>query len=58
MVRYWTTASEASQWGAWPQYAPEQQNVLRLMLPRSQVLRAGRFAEDHHCQFWDQTGIY
>jgi para-nitrobenzyl esterase len=58
MVRYWTTAGEASQWSDWPRYAPERQNVLRLMLPQSQVLRAGRFAEDHHCGFWEQTGIY
>ena len=58
MVRYWTTASEASQWREWPRYAPEQQNVLRLMLPQSTVLRSGRFAKDHHCGFWDQAGIY
>jgi len=58
MVRYWTTAGEASQWRDWPRYVPEQQNILRLMLPQSQVLRAGRFAEDHHCGFWDQAGIY
>jgi para-nitrobenzyl esterase len=58
MVRYWTTAREASQWEGWPQYAPEQQNVLRLMLPRPHVLSAGRFASEHHCGFWDQAGIY
>jgi para-nitrobenzyl esterase len=58
MVRYWTSASGASQWKDWPRYAPDQQNVLRLMLPQSQVLRAGRFTKDHHCGFWDQAGIY
>ena len=58
MVRYWTTASEASQWRDWPRYIPEQQNVLRLMLLQPQVLRSGRFADEHHCRFWDQSGIY
>jgi len=58
MVRYWATASEASQWSDWPRYTPEQQNVLRLMLPQSKVLAAGRFAKDHNCGFWDQAGIY
>ena len=58
MVRYWTTASEASQWREWPRYVPEEENVFRLMLPQPQVLQPGRFAKDHRCQFWDQTGIY
>jgi hypothetical protein len=58
MVRYWTTAREASQWKEWPRYTPEQPNVLRLMLPRPHVLPAGRFASEHHCGFWDHAGIY
>jgi para-nitrobenzyl esterase len=58
MVWYWTTVAGAGQWSFWPRYSPEQQNVLRLMLPTSEVLAAGRFARDHHCQFWDEAGIY
>ncbi len=54
MVRYWTTAHEASQWKGWPLYTPEQQNVLSLMLPRPHVLPVGRFASEHHCGFWGQ----
>lgn len=58
MVRYWTTLASADQWKNWPKYNVASQNVLRLMLPRSEVLATGRFARDHHCQFWDETGIY
>lgn len=58
MVRYWTTLASADQWKNWPKYDVASQNVLRLMLPRSEVLAAGRFARDHHCQFWDEIGIY
>ncbi|TCM46343.1 carboxylesterase type B [Rhizobium sp. PP-F2F-G48] len=58
MVRYWTTVANANQWEHWPKYDPSQQNVLRLKLPSSQVLPPGRFVADHHCNFWDQQGIY
>jgi para-nitrobenzyl esterase len=58
MVRYWTTVGAAPRWNGWPRYDAGQQNILRLMLPKGQVIHAERFAMDHHCGFWDQTGVY
>jgi para-nitrobenzyl esterase len=57
-VRYWTQLQQANGWHDWPKYNPQQENVLRLKTPQSHVLPAGRFAKDHHCGFWDQTGVY
>ena len=58
MVAYWTQLAKPAQWQGWRRYDVEQENIFRLMLPLSQTLPAGRFAKDHHCEFWDQTGVY
>lgn len=58
MVAYWAQPGKAAQWKAWGRYSADHDNVLRLMLPASHMLPQGRFAKDHRCEFWDQTGVY
>ena len=58
IVSYWTTVSNAGQWADWKPYDAKQENVFRLVQPLSYTLPAGRYADEHHCPFWDKTGVY
>ena len=57
-MSYWTTVSNAGQWADWKPYDAKQENVFRLVQPLSYTLPAGRYADEHHCPFWDKTGVY
>lgn len=58
MVRFWTSASMLDQIKpTWTPYDPAQQNYMTFVLPSAEM-KAQRFAQDHHCEFWDNIGIY
>jgi para-nitrobenzyl esterase len=57
MVKYWTSVDNASQWGSWQRYDAKQDNYIRLILPEPEMT-AGTFGREHHCEFWDGTGLY
>lgn len=58
MVGYFANVSELpSKEAEWPRFDPARENVMVFTLPASRVV-PGRFANAHHCEFWDQTGTY
>jgi hypothetical protein len=57
MVRYWTSVSGAAWWEAWPRYDLRDERLIRLMLPTSPIVPMSRFAQEHHCDFRDATGV-
>jgi len=56
MVKLWTQAHLASENHAqWPRFG-KQETVLKLVLPTP--VTTTDFGKTHHCDFWDQSGIY
>lgn len=41
----------------WPRYSAKADNFMTFALPKARVI-SGRFAGTHHCEFWDQQGLY
>jgi para-nitrobenzyl esterase len=41
----------------WPRFDPQLDNIMTFALPQARMV-SGRFAEFHHCGFWDRTGTY
>lgn len=56
MVAFFAGANSA-QTGPWPLYNPAQENVMTFVLPEARMI-SSRFAKQHHCAFWDKSGIY
>jgi len=42
---------------AWSPYDPRRDNFMNFALPEATMV-SGRFAQTHHCSFWDQAGTY
>lgn len=58
MIQLWTTADKAgTQNSKWQPFDPKKENYLTLRLPESKMVN-GKFRQQHHCDFWDSTGIY
>jgi para-nitrobenzyl esterase len=58
MVSYWSGAGKAATREAeWPRYSPAQDNYMSLTLPEARMT-SKTFGDAHHCEFWDQTGLY
>lgn len=58
MVTYWAQAGKAGEReNEWPRYSPKQDNVMSLVLP-GPVMKDGVFGREHHCDFWDDAGVY
>jgi len=58
MVRFWANAGDIDDVSqGWPQYDPAQSNYMTFVLPQP-VVRSMQFAREHHCDFWDNSGIY
>lgn len=58
MVGYFARISGLTANGkAWPQYDPAKDNYMTFSLPEGRVL-AGRFNREHHCDFWENAGIF
>lgn len=58
MVGYFSNlAGLVSREAPWPRFDPQQDSVMSFELPKARMV-TGRFAEAHHCAFWDQKGIY
>lgn len=58
MITYWSTpflASEREE--EWPRYDPAKDNFMTFILPEPRMIER-RFTKEHHCDFWDQSGIY
>lgn len=58
MAVYWTTVAQAKLWKNWQPYSAEKPQFLRLTLPYSQMTDIKNSVKEHHCDFWDQTGVY
>lgn len=58
MVGYFSNVAQLnSREKEWPKFDPEKLNFMTFNLPSSRMV-SGRFANAHHCAFWDKTGIY
>lgn len=58
MVGYFSNLSGiSSKEAAWPRFDPAKNNILSFELPQARMV-SGRFADAHHCGFWDKTGSY
>ncbi|MBN6067166.1 carboxylesterase family protein [Aggregatibacter actinomycetemcomitans] len=58
MIQLWTTADKAGTPSSkWQSFDPKKENYLTLRLPESKMVN-GQFRQQHHCDFWDKTGIY
>jgi carboxylesterase type B len=58
MVDYFAHVAQLpSREDRWPRFNPAQDNVMALALPTA-TMTTGRFAQTHHCGFWDQAGVY
>lgn len=55
---YWTTLNKAKDWAEWPKYKAGQGKIMQFQLPQGQLITAGTFAKEHHCEFWNQQGVY
>lgn len=58
MVSYFSTMAKMS--GSeqnWPRYSPKADNFMTFSLPEARMI-SGHFARIHHCEFWDQQGLY
>lgn len=58
MQHYWTHVADADSWTDWPQYDTEGGRLLQLQLSGNRMMDSERYAEQHHCAFWDQQGVY
>lgn len=50
-------AGMSSREKEWPRFDPKQNNIMTFALPEGRIV-SGKFAETHHCAFWDQKEIY
>lgn len=58
MVRYFAGMKKmTSRAEDWPRYSPTSDNYMTFALPKARMI-SGRFADAHHCTFWDQQGLY
>jgi para-nitrobenzyl esterase len=58
MVGYFANVAQLpSREAEWPRFDLNRDNVMTFALPSSSTV-SGRFADAHHCAFWDRTGIY
>ncbi|MEB6378996.1 carboxylesterase family protein [Leclercia adecarboxylata] len=58
MVSYFAAiAKMPSREQAWSRYSPQRDNYMTFALPAGSMI-SGRFADVHHCAFWDRQGIY
>ncbi|UCJ16143.1 carboxylesterase family protein [Pseudomonas sp. MM211] len=57
VAHFSNVAAVAGKQSDWPRFDPRQDNVMTFALPTAKVV-SGRFADTHHCEFWDQTGVY
>jgi len=58
MVSYFAHADAmASREKAWPRFDSQSDNFMTFSLPEPRVV-SGRFADAHHCAFWDKQGLY
>lgn len=58
MVDYFAHVAQLSSGKTdWPRFDPKQDNYMIFALPSASVV-TGRFADTHHCGFWDRTGVY
>lgn len=58
MQHYWTHVTDAANWTDWPQYDPEDGRLLQMQLSGNRMMDSERYAEQHHCAFWDRQGVY
>lgn len=58
MVNYFANLAKfPTQEEKWPRFNLKQDNVMTFALPGARVV-SGRFADAHHCAFWDRSGSY
>lgn len=58
MVNYFADmANISARQHHWPRFNPQSDNYMTFALPKARMI-SGRFAETHHCLFWDQQAIY
>jgi para-nitrobenzyl esterase len=58
MVGYFANvAGLSARENEWPRFDPKRDNIMTFALPQARLV-SGRFAEFHHCAFWDRTGTY
>lgn len=58
MVGYFSNlAGMGAREADWPRFDPTKDDVMSFELPKARMV-SGRFAQAHHCGFWDQKGIY
>jgi para-nitrobenzyl esterase len=58
MVGYFANvAGLSARENEWPRFDLKRDNIMTFALPQARLV-SGRFAEFHHCAFWDRTGTY
>jgi para-nitrobenzyl esterase len=58
MIGYFANVAQlAAGEPKWSRFDPKQDNFMTFVLPESRIV-SGRFADFHHCAFWDRTGVY
>lgn len=58
MVRFWVSASRASEWTDWSRFEGGHPGIMQFTLPENQRISATEFAKRHHCDFWNSMGVY
>jgi para-nitrobenzyl esterase len=58
MVGYFANVGQLSAGvGEWTRYDAQRDNVMTFSLPKAGMVD-GKYADFHHCGFWDRTGVY
>lgn len=58
MIGYWSNATNASNWKNWPQYHEAEQRLISFKPKNTDLESAQQFRDEHHCNFWDNAGVY
>ncbi len=58
MVDWFARSGTLSAQGGWPRFERNRETVMNFKLPTAQAEAGSRFADAHHCAFWDRTGTY
>lgn len=58
MVGYFAAIKDMhSREKSWPRYSAKSDNYMTFALPTAHMV-TGRFADAHHCHFWDKQAVY